>query len=210
MHMQMILDSREITIDAVTIGDAIEFGAREAERSGRCIAEVYVDGSPFTHEQIASDAACLLPAREVRLVTALAADLIDEALHNAAAAVDHIAEVQREAAEFIECDQMVDAMSMMREAVDAWLAVQETAMTAAAYAGLDLETFVTEEIDGAVVIARLRDHLSQITQSLRNRDTIMLSDILLYEFPQTISDWKRLLIVMSERLRNLDTCGSAS
>lgn len=198
--MHLILDDAEHQTNARSISEAIECGAQVAEGKGRCVVEVHVDGTQLTQSEIASTDRCAQTADEVRLVTARPQELVQDVLQDAVSTLDHIDSIQREAAEFIHCDQIVDAMRLLDEAISAWIDVQNAANKSAGVAGIDLATFETDQVAAAGAIDRLNRHLTSIAGSLRSNDPVTLSDTLLYELPDTITDWKHILATISDQL----------
>ena len=198
--MHLIMDDAEHATDARSITEAIECGAQVAEKTGRCVVEVHVDGAQLTQSEISSTDRCAQTANEVRLVTARPQELVQDVLQDAVRTLDHIDSLQREAAEFIHCDQIVDAMRLLDEAISAWIDVQNAASKSAVMAGIDLATFETDQVEASIAIEHLNRHLNSIARSLRSNDPVTLSDTLLYELPDTITDWKHILATISDQL----------
>ena len=199
--MQILLDDIPCNVEARTVGEAIEGGADLARDRGRLIVDVTVDGSHLSEADLASPAQQTRTAQVVRLVTADPLELVRQTLNDAREALTEADELQREAAELLQSDEHTVSMDRLTEAISIWLCVQEAVIKGAQLIGLDLDA---ERPDGEEnlpeAILCLKERLTAVRRALQDRDEIGLADTLLYEFPQVIERWRRLLGDLQGRL----------
>ncbi|UCD73862.1 MAG: hypothetical protein JSV91_08685 [Phycisphaerales bacterium] len=191
--MRVFLDQQLCEIEAGTVGEAVVAGAAAAEKQGRMVVEVTVDGSRWTDEQIASAGNSPLAAEEVRLQTAVPARLVAQVLKDAGAVLAEAESLQREAAEFIESDQRKEAMERLNEALTIWVNVQQAVAMSAEIMSWNLDAEEAGPTSPAAIIAGLNDQLRLIRNALEVEDPIGLSDSLRYDLPEVIGQWRQLL-----------------
>ena len=198
--MQILLDDMPCNVEARTVGEAIEGGADLARDRGRLIVDVTVDGSHLSEADLASPAQQTRTAQVVRLVTADPVDLVRQTLNDAREALTEADELQREAAELLQSDEHTVSMDKLTEAISIWLCVQEAVIKGAQLMGLDLDAEGSGDQELPDAIRRLRERLDTVHRALQSRDEIGLADTLLYEFPQVIEQWQRVLAELQGRL----------
>ena len=199
--MQILLDDIPCDVEARTVGEAIEGGADLARDRGRLIVDVTVDGSRLSETDIESARQQTRTAQIVRLVSADPVELVRQTLNDAREALSEADGLQREAAELLQSDQRTVSMDKLTEAISIWLCVQEAVIKGTQLIGLDLDAEPADgEEDLPDAIRRLREQLDAVRRGLQDKDEIGLADTLLYEFPQVIEQWQRLLGDLQGRL----------
>ena len=199
--MQILLDDIPCHVQAQTVGEAIEGGAEVARDRGRLIVDVTVDGSRLSETDIESVRQQTRTAQIVRLVSADPVELVRQTLNDAREALSEADGLQREAAELLQSDQRTVSMDKLTEAISIWLCVQEAVIKGTQLIGLDLDAEPADgEEDLPDAIRRLREQLDAVRRGLQDKDEIGLADTLLYEFPQVIEQWQRLLGDLQGRL----------
>ncbi len=191
--MQVLLDDIPCNVQARTVGEAIEGGADLARDRGRLIVDVTVDGSNLSEADLASAQHQSRTAQVVRLTSADPVELVRQTLGDACEALTEAAELQREAAQLLQSDQHTVSMDKLTEAITIWLCVQEAVIKSAQLIGLDLDAAGSGDQGLPDAIRRLKERLEAVHRALQDRDEISLADTLLYEFPQVIEQWQRLL-----------------
>jgi hypothetical protein len=199
--MQILLDDIPCHVQAQTVGEAIEGGAEVARDRGRLIVDVTVDGSHLSEADLTSAQQQTRTAGIVRLVSADPVELVRQTLSDAREALAEADGLQREAAELLQSDERTVAMDKLAEAISIWLCVQEAVTKGTQLIGIDLDA---ERPDGDQdipdAICRLKERLNALRRALQDRDEIGLADTLLYEFPQVIEQWQKLLGDLQRRL----------
>jgi hypothetical protein len=191
--MNILVDDRPCETRATTVAEAIAEGVQLARTRGRMVVDVYVDGELWSESQLASQTVMSRPAGEVRLNTAVAADLAAEAFQQAAEAVLEADSLQREAAEMIQSGKLPAAMAKLAQALSIWSTVQAAAATGSAAVGLDLDSVLVDGVAMNRVVTGLNDRLRQLRDALTSGDTVTLSDTLMYDLPPVVTEWRSLL-----------------
>ncbi len=197
--MRVLLDNDECEMAVGSVGEAVAAGAALASDRGRTVTDVLVDGTRWSDDQLASPDIEQATAAEVQLITADPGELVSETFAEAAWALSDAGKLQEEAAQLIQAGQPRDAMDKLRDAVSIWLSVQEAVTKGSQLARLDLDSVTMDGISAQLCIERLTEQLRMIRSALQANDPVGLSDTLLYEMPEVVDEWRRLL----EQLRGL-------
>jgi hypothetical protein len=191
--MHILVDDRPCEHRATTVAEAIAEGVRIAQSQGRMVVDVYVDGEHWSEARLTSEAMNSAPVGEVRLHTAVAAELAGEVFQQAADAVQQTDLLQRDAAELIQAGKLPAAMEKLAQALSLWSQVQMAAATGSKAAGINLERV---EVDGVAmnrVVTGLNDRLRQLHAALKDGDSVTLADTLMYDLPPVVTEWRSLL-----------------
>jgi hypothetical protein len=207
--MRVLLDDIEQNLAADSVGAAIAAAAELAERGGRMIVEVIVDGRPWSQQEIEQERAG--PDSEVRLTSADPVELVSETLGDASFALADAAELQQAAGELLQAGQTAQAMDKLNKAVSIWLSVQQAVTMGAELMRIDLACFGGSAMAGpgpaaavgnaVEVIASLNRQLQAMRAGLESGDTLALSDTLMYDLPPVVEQWQRLLDDLRRHVR---------
>ena len=199
--MRLLLDEEPCKIEATSIGDAIAGAAAIAERQGRVIIEVTVDGDVWDEQRLASPEFCAGDAGEVRLTSANLGDLVCQTLNEASGALTDADSLQRNAAELLQADQNPEAMAKLADALDIWLTVQEAVLKCAQAMGLSLDTVKVGDGTVQAAVDRLNVKLRELRDALQTGNLVGVSDTLLYELPDVVAQWRQMLDAIRERVQ---------
>ncbi len=191
--MRVLLDNDECDMAVGSVGEAVAAGAALASDRGRTVTDVLVDGTRWSDDQLASPDIEQATATEVQIITADPGELVSETFAEAAWALSDAGKLQEEAAQLIQAGQPRDAMDKLRDAVSIWLSVQEAVTKGSQLARLDLDSVTMDGISAQLCIERLAEQLRMIRSALQANDPVGLSDTLLYEMPEVVDEWRRLL-----------------
>ncbi len=190
--MRVLLDEVVCDVTPQSVAEAIAAGAALAQDRGRTIADVFVDGTRWTDDQLAGPESANA-AEEVLLVTSDPAELVSQTLADAAEALVDADTLQREAAELMQADQHVAAMDRLQQAIAIWQAVQQAVVKGSQLVHLDLEQIEVNGTTLRAAVDRLSERLRMIRSALAASDPVGLSDTLLYEMPEVVAEWRELL-----------------
>ena len=115
--MRVLLDETPCDIQAKSIGEAIAAAADEAERTGRLVVEVRVDGTMLSEDDLQADAKLAEMADEVQMLTTTLDQLLRETFLQAAEAIAEVDTVQRTAAEALQQGKAADGMRSLMGAL---------------------------------------------------------------------------------------------
>jgi hypothetical protein len=204
--MRVLLDEQSCDIEATSISEAIRGAAALAQDRGRLIIEVFVDGQRWDEAQLSSESLCAGSAVEVRCTTADRKALVLRTLGDASEVLTAADELQREAAELIQTDQAAQAKERIAEAVNIWLTVLEAVARSAEALEMDLDTVIGAAGEPLPrIVARLKDRLQTLRTAVQSEDPASISDTLLYELPEVVSEWRELLTDMQDHIEGETT-----
>lgn len=197
--MRVFLDEQLCETAADSVAKAIASAAALAEKQGRMVVEVMVDGDCWTDEQIAAASSSDTGAEEVKLRTAVPAQLVCQVLRDAEAVLAEADYLQEKAAELIESGQQEEARERLNEALTIWVNVQQAISMSSEIMGWNLEQETGGPDSPAAIIDNLNGHLKLLRQALEANDPVGLIDSLRFDFPEVISRWRKLLSDLAER-----------
>lgn len=195
--MRILLDQHETNLKADTVGVALREAATLAERAGRMIVEIEVDGIAWCEEDLASPEHAGRCADEVRLVTAHPAELLRDTLVHATEAVLNADEIQRNAAKLLQSDRGTEGFHKLLEALAIWGSVQTAVSRGLTLGVVSREDLGREGIDLDGAIQALDTRLRALREAMKTDDPTAVSDCLLYEFPATAKRFAQVLASMA-------------
>jgi hypothetical protein len=187
-------------VEAGSVGEAVTAAAALADERGRMIVEVLIDGEPRTGDELNGIEGDESPAIEVLLRTANPRVLVGQVLADARAALEEADQFQRDAAELIESDRLAEAMDSLTEALDIWLDVQQAIAIGLQVMDTDADQLDHDGVPIRPAIDRLNHHLQAMRTALSSQDPIGLSDVLLYDLPEIVQQWRELLTGLQRTL----------
>lgn len=199
--MQILLDDNPCDLEATTVGQAIEAAAAVARERGRLIVEVTVDGLRWSDDDLASLDRRNAPAEVLHLTSAVPRDLVSGVLADASDALTDADSLQREAAELLQSDERIVALDRLHDAISIWHSVQESILKGSTAVGLDLDSVSVDGRPISEAVGALDGRLRLVRRALVEQDLIALSDALLYEFPDVVDQWRRILAELRSRVR---------
>lgn len=188
--MHVLLDDKTVPVEEATFAAAMDAGRREAERRGRVLVEVRVDGQPAPENWLDAPEAEQCRPSEVRFVSADPVSLVRVTLLEVADALEKSRSVQQRAAELIQEGRLDLAMNPLAEAVGAWSNVQQAVSNGAALLGLDppaLEAATGRPL--GTMIEDLADHLRRLKAAIQGEDWTTVADILGYDMDDRCVSW---------------------
>lgn len=192
--MRVLLDDQAVSLEVPTFAAAMDAGRREAERRGRVLVEVQVDGRPAPEAWLNAPESEDCRAAEVRLVSADPVSLVQVTLQEVADALEASRSSQKRAAELIQEDRLDEAMEPLSQAVSAWASVHQGVSNGAALLGLDTAalTAVTGEPIGAM-IEDLAAQLRSLKLAIAGEDWTTVADVLGYDMDDRCISWARAI-----------------
>jgi len=204
--MRVLLDQSECKIPADTVGQAIDAVSHLARQRGRLIVEVLVDGTSWSPQQIDDQTSRTAAAKEVSLLTADPAELIGQTFQDASLALKDADQLQQSAAAQLQTGQTREAMNQLTQAFGIWSSVQQAVEMGTQLAEIPMNTFTVPGESGKPitldrVIVQLHERLHQVRSSLQSGDTVALADILLYDLPTVVHQWRGVLDELQTAVR---------
>jgi hypothetical protein len=198
--MRVLLDDSLCNVEAVSVAEAIAGASAVAERQGRIIVEVRVDGVPWICEGETDSLQVPDQVQEIHLISADPIELVGETFRDAAVALNDAERLQAHTAKLLQAGDLTTAMARLDEVIGIWSAVQQALTLGVEVAQINLECIAPAghgEAESAAsvgdVLAELNTHLREIQNALTNGDTAALADTLLYEMPPVMRQWRLML-----------------
>jgi hypothetical protein len=183
--MRILLDNCDTNLTADTVGSALREASVVAERAGRLIIEVSVDGVAWSEEDLASAEFAARPAGELRCATVHPAELLRDTFANAADAVLNAESIQRGAAQLLQRGQGREAYDLLAQALAIWGSVQTAISQGLALGILSRDALAASGIDLDGTVQSLDAQLRRLRDAMVAQDATAVADCLLYEFPST-------------------------
>ncbi len=199
--MRVLLDDQPCESEAGSIGEAIAEVASIAEREGRVVVEVIVDGNLWGEEQLKSAETVAGVADELHLKSVDLKDLVCQTLGDASTALTEADTLQRAAAELVQADDHPQAMGKFGEALGIWLAVHEAVMKSADALQIDLAAVNVGQGSVRNCADRFNEQLRALRDTLEGGDPVGLADALAYDLPQAVGEWREALDAMQAYVR---------
>lgn len=199
--MQVYLDGQPLTVPNATMATALRAGSDEAQRRGRVVVEVYVDGD-MVSDTLLSDPPDEALGREMRLISVDPRLLVRETLLDAAEALDQARNEQTDSADKIQCGDVEGAMQPLQGAVQKWQAVRDAVEKSASLLEIPMEAKVGEtERRLSDVINALATSLADVRRSLETEDWSALADLLAYDMVDQVKSWQDMMRALADGLK---------
>ena len=195
--MRILLDDRETTLRADTVGVALQEAASLVEKSGRMIVEIEVDGIAWCEEDLASPEHTRRGATEIRLATAHPAELLRDTFAHATEAVLNAEEIQRNAAKLMQANREGEGLQKLLEALAIWGSVQTAVSRGLELGVVSRESLRADGVDLDGAVAALDAQLKGLRSAMQSNDSTAVSDCLMYEFPTTTKRFAETLAAIA-------------
>lgn len=197
--MRVLLDDQPCSTSATTIGEAVAAAADAAEKAGRLVIEVLVDGSALSEEDLQEDGRLANSADEVQLLTTTMNELLRDTFVHAAEALGDADTVQKEAAEFIQSGRQNEGMQNLLTALETWGGIRDAVVKGLGLADISPENVTIEGIGLPDAIGRLQIRLGGLKEAMVAEDVSATCDCLLYDLPESTAEWRTILSGLAKR-----------
>ncbi|MCP4834091.1 MAG: hypothetical protein GY895_04940 [Phycisphaera sp.] len=197
--MRVLLDDQPCSTSATTIGEAVAAAADAAEKAGRLVIEVLVDGSSLSEDDLQEDGRLANSADEVQLLTTTMNELLRDTFVHAAEALGDADTVQKEAAEFIQSGRQNEGMQNLLAALETWGGIRDAVVKGLGLADISPEDVTIEGIGLPDAIGRLQIRLGGLKEAMVAEDVSATCDCLLYDLPESTTEWRTILSGLAKR-----------
>ena len=197
--MRILLDENPCEIPAGTVGEAIAIAAEAAEKAGRLVVEVRVDGAMLTDEELQTASRLQDAAEEVHMLTTTMETLLRDTFLQAAETLAAAEREQKIAAEAMQGGRAAEGMASLMQSLEGWSGIRDAVVQ-----GLSLAEIPTEDVefDGVRLtdaIIDLQKRLGRLKDAMVAEDVSATCDCLLYELPESTTAWRTLLDGLHDR-----------
>ncbi|MDE0889975.1 MAG: hypothetical protein OSA40_11000 [Phycisphaerales bacterium] len=197
--MRILLDEKPCDIQASSIGEAIAAAADAAERAGRLVVEVRVDGAMFSEDDLQASTRLAEMAEEVQMLTTTLEELLRDTFLQAAEALAEADTVQRVAAEALQQGKTAEGMQSLMSALETWAGIKDAVVQGLSLAEISLDEVVFEDVRLPDAITKLQDRLEKLKDAMVSKDISATCDCLLYDLPEATRDWRVILAGLADR-----------
>lgn len=200
--MQVYLDGQPLAVERATLASGLRAASEAAQKRGRVVVEVYVDGS-LVSDTILSDPPDEVLGREMKTVSVEPRLLVRETLLDAAEALDRAGQEQVDAADEIQSGRVEGAMPLLQSAILKWQAVRDAVEKSASLLEIPLNSRVAGPGDRNLgqVVDGLAASLTDVRRSLEAEDWSGLADLLAYDMTEQVRSWQDMLRSLADGLR---------
>ncbi len=175
-----------------SLGDILRWaGARVAK--GRVLVKIQLGEEVLEGAALAHARRKPLGAATLALTTADQKELSLTMLGKLAALIEWLSPQHKEVAGALERGQTQHALDRLKGIISAWEQIQAAYGNLAKMLSLSLEELPVREMNGEAVLDEFCRQLSEMQTALKNKDFVLLADILQYEMDGAIANWMGLL-----------------
>ncbi|MDG2021827.1 MAG: hypothetical protein P8J59_07745 [Phycisphaerales bacterium] len=197
--MRILLDENPCDIQANSIGEAIAAAADAAERAGRLVVEVRVDGAMFSEDDLQTGARLAEMAEEVQMLTTTLEELLRDTFLQAAEALADVDTVQRTAAEALQQSRTAEGMQSLMKSLETWAGIKDAVVQGLSLAEISPDQVAFEDVRLPDAIVSLQDRLEKLKEAMVTEDISATCDCLLYDLPEATRDWRIILTGLADR-----------
>ncbi len=203
--MKVYLDGQPLAVERATLASGLRAGSEAAQRRGRVVVEVYVDGA-MVSDTLLGDPPDEVLGAEMKLVSVEPRLLVRETLLDAVEALDKAGQEQAEAAEEIQSGRPEGAMLLLQSAIMKWQAVRDAVEKSASLLDIPLSAKISSPTGAAdrnlsQVVDGLAVSLTEVRRTLEADDWSGLADLLAYDMATQVKDWQEMLRSLADGLR---------
>lgn len=200
--MAIYLDDEVVELPGEDLGAILSAARDRLDPVGRVVVEVAIEGRTLDAEALEQqDEIPVSVDTEVRLYTADPVLLSTETLEQVRQALTQAGELQSEAADRLQQDELDQALQKVGQAVEIWLQVQQAVLHAALLAEVELDEMAVDGEPVSGFTDELIEKLSELRDTIHVQDTVTLADVLGYEWPQIVDRWDRLIGALIDEIR---------
>lgn len=183
--IEVYVDDRKHPISgqaAATLADVIEHVRLSVRGADRLIVSIACDGRELDEDELTTSLSLSAATMgRIDMLTRPARDVAAEIFDHAVALFDATQGPAAEAVELLAQGQTVRAMEILAGNLRSWQTAHESVLQAVRLLSLEVDSSAVE---------RFRGTLSEVRDALLNRDFVALGDLLQYEAPDAINQWR--------------------
>lgn len=197
--MNVLLDDTPIEVEAPTLAAAMSAGVEIAQRTGRAVIEVLVDGQVVRGDSLVDASTSPIPGSRVELFTADPVQLVSQSLLDASAALESTRSAHSDIASRLQAgSDTAQALNDLSGTLSVWQGVQDVLVRGYALLGrdpasLELPDDLAEGRDVGALVTELGTRLREVRRSLEDHDLAALADTIGYELEPLAGVWAGVL-----------------
>lgn len=205
--MRLFVDDSEVDTGFLanqTLEEALRHVQANLCAPGHMVVGLRCDG-----ETILSDAMAATlhePATKfdrVDVITNTADALVSDALREASTVLDETTAGCEQAANLLVEGKTAEGISALGECLGGWQQIHDAVVKSIELLDIDPDQMTVRDEPFRDVIARPKQALIQIKESLESKDYVLLADILQYEFSEVTDMWHEMFDMLERRMADL-------
>ncbi len=197
--MNVLLDDTPIEVEDQTLAAAMSAGVEIAQREGRAVVEVLIDGKAIRGDELIDASTEPIPNARIELFTANPVELVRQSLLDASSALESSRSSHSDIASQLQSGaDTAEALSLLSGTLSVWQGVQDVLARGYALLGRDpasinLPESVAQGKDVTVLLGELGEQLREVRRSLEDHDLAALADTIGYELEPLAGVWASVL-----------------
>ncbi|GAB5495042.1 MAG: hypothetical protein Phyf2KO_01220 [Phycisphaerales bacterium] len=204
--MNVLLDENPIEVQDETLAGAMSAAIEVAEKQGRTIIEVVLDGQPVRGDALENVSTEPIPGSNVEFVSADPVALVQQSLFDASQALAATQRAHTDIADMLQGGEDVPkAMNKLGETLNVWQGAQDVLARGYGLLNLDPATLnlpdnIAEGKEVTVLFSELGEQLREVRRSIEDHDLASLADAIGYELEPLAGEWAKVLAFAAETL----------
>ncbi len=207
--MEVFVDDNQVDADGLSAG-TVEEALRHLQ-STVCPPDYMVIGLQCDGSEVPAGAMAETlqkPASsfdKLEVFTCTKDALVVDAMTQALACLDDTEEACGRAAQFLTEGATTKATETLGECLRTWMQIHEAMGKSIEMLQIDVEQATVNDKRLIELIVKPKETLLQVKEALQARDYVLLADILQYEFPEVLEQWRALLGKLKREAEELAT-----
>lgn len=186
------LNTREYGLER--LGDVLD----HIRASGRMVVQILVDGERPDLNQLATIRRELVTGHTVFLETAQPSEMAREALASLDGSLEDLNDLRLKAISHFEANQSHLAIQSLAAFFTTWHTAQLCVNKVAELAGTPIDAIPAGDQTVGQIVEGFTTILRELRNALKNRDYVMLNDMLRYDLEDAADKWIRVTRAMSQ------------
>lgn len=196
--MNVLLDDTPIDVEAPTLAAAMSAGVELAQREGRAVIEVLIDGQAVRGDDLVDASTEPIPGSRVELFSADPLQLVSQSLRDASVALESSRQAHTEIAGRLQAGtDTAQALGDLSGTLSVWQGVQDVLARGYALLGRDPASLDLSGLgdgkDVTTLLGELGQQLRDVRRSLEDHDLAALADTIGYELEPLAGVWASVL-----------------
>jgi hypothetical protein len=177
-----------------TVGQVIT----HAQRDKRVVINVMIDGRSTPVDQLSKIRKSPIINQKLYIETAQPGELAHDVLEDVRTLLNNSQPHRAATIALLDKNKVGPAMEKLSLYFSNWQQAQESLIKVSRLLGINLDLITVNGQPIEQILAEFTQQLRQAKFTLANRDFVTLSDILIYEAPETLNRWLAVIDTLSE------------
>lgn len=201
--MQIIVDDQpfqHVGPSDITLADLAQEVCRDDGPDQRMVVSLHCDGRPVAQDTL--DAALSTPIsrfQSIEFQTQSIPDLVCGTLEQTIELLEEATDIRHRCADTLSEGRYEDAMEHLRRFCGMWKQIQDAIVICAQTLNVDLDAIESGGDAFTAIVERIRTLLNDLKEAMEAQDSVLIGDILRYEFDEATEQWMSILHDLRDR-----------